>query len=109
DWFSDSDWEKVLSKTQFIAKAAKAAGCVGIVLDPESYGRSPWKYDVQLHSDQYTYDQYSDKAFERGKQFIDALQGELPDLRLLMFYQYSIILHNTDPAAQKAALQKSTY
>ncbi len=112
DWYSDSDWEKVLSKVKYNAKAARAAGCMGIVFDPESYGSSPWHYAKQKHIDQYTFEQYSVKAYQRGQQFMNAMESEIPNLKLLMFLQYSWLhynTHNLDPAKRPAAIEKNIY
>jgi hypothetical protein len=112
DWYSDSDWTKVLSKARYNAKAARAAGCVGIVFDPESYGSSPWVYAKQKHAGQHTYAEYSDKAYQRGQQFMQALESELPGLKLLMLFQYSWFYdstHHLNSAKRAAAMQKDTY
>jgi len=105
DWFSDSDWQKVLSKVILAAQAAKAAHAKGIVFDPEPYGKSPWQYDKQMHAGEKSFAEYSAKAQQRGKQFMQALQENCPDLKLLMFYQYSlyygVIKSPNDPALQK--------
>jgi hypothetical protein len=112
DWYSDADWQKVLSKARFTSQAAHAAKCVGIVFDPEAYGKSPWKYVDQAHADEHSFADYSAKAFSRGQEFIQALQGDMPDLKLLMFHQYSGVLweaYSLNPATRAKQLQGSNY
>lgn len=105
DWFSDSDWKKVLSKVAFAAQAARAAHAKGIVFDPEPYGKNPWQYDKQIHTDEKTFADYSVKARQRGQQFMKVMQDNMPGLKFLMFYQYSlfygVIKNSNDPELQK--------
>jgi len=108
DWFSDSDWEKVLSKASLAARAARAAHAKGIVFDPEPYGKSPWQYDKQIHASDKSWEQYSAKARLRGRQFMQALQKDFPQLKLLMFYQYSVY-YGVIKSPQDAALRGNAY
>jgi hypothetical protein len=112
DWYSDSDWEKVLSKVQFNAKAAKTAKCVGLLFDPEPYGFNPWNYAKQKHAGQYSYDQYSAKVFQRGQQFMQAMQRQIPDVKVLMFHQYQMmysVTHELDPIKRNNTLATAQY
>lgn len=112
DWYSDSDWKIVLSKVKFNAKAAKAANCVGLLFDPEPYGFNPWNYAKQKHADTYSYAQYSDKAFQRGQQFMQAMQNQIPSIKVLMFHQYQMmyaVTHDWDPAKREATLASAQY
>ena len=112
DWYSDSDWKTVLSKVKFNAKAAKAAKCVGLLFDPEPYGFNPWNYAKQKHAGEYSYDQYSAKVFARGQQFMQAMQDQVPDVKVLMFHQYQMlysVTHDFDPAKRHATLASANY
>ncbi len=112
NWHSDSDWDKILYKVRYNSKAAVAAGCVGIVFDPESYGRSPWNYSRQEQKEKYSYVQYSEKIYQRGQQFMEAMQSEMPNVKLLMFFQYSTFYyanHDSDPFARNAGIDRQNY
>jgi hypothetical protein len=112
DWFSDEDWKTVLAKVQFNARAARTAGCVGIVFDPEPYGSDPWIYTRQKHTAQYNFDAYSQKAYERGQQFMRVMEKEMPAVKLLMLYQYSWFYYNThdpDPAKRATIMRDDIY
>jgi hypothetical protein len=112
DWYSDSDWTKVLSAVKFNAGVAKAAGCVGLLFDPEPYGTNPWNFSKQKHVDQYSYAQYSAKVYQRGQQFMDAMQSQIPAVKVLMFHQYQMlydVTHNPDPAKREATLASANY
>jgi hypothetical protein len=91
DWFSDNDWKKILDHTRFCARAAKIAKCKGISFDPEAYGgdRNLWYFDTKKQATGQSYDAYARQARKRGAQFMRALMSEMPDIRVLMFYQYS--------------------
>ena len=116
DWFSDKDWETVLAKTKFSAQAAKAAGCVGLMLDTEPYGINPWNYSKQAHAKEYSYTQYAEKVRQRGRQFMDAMQSEMPALKVLTLHEYSLLYsysqdaaNGSDPAKRAAAFQGQSY
>jgi len=112
DWYSDSDWEKVLDNTRFCARAAKAARCKGIMFDPEPYGFKPWNYAVQKHAQQYSYEQYAEKVYQRGRQFIRVIEEEMPEAKLLMLYHYRLIYsfsRSTDPAVRHKAISSHSW
>ena len=49
DWFSDEDWAKTEDHIRYALRVARAAGCKGILWDPEPYkpGKNPWKLTEQ--------------------------------------------------------------
>jgi hypothetical protein len=84
DWFSETDWKRVLEHVRFAAKAAKAARCKGICWDPEPYGGiNPWRYREQPGREKRTLAEYAAQARKRGAQFMRALQEEFPGLTFL--------------------------
>jgi hypothetical protein len=91
DWFNDADWGKVLAHTRFMARAAKAARCKGIMFDAEPYGgdRNLWYYDEKKTASGRSYAQYADQVRKRGRQFMLALMSEKPDIRVLSLFNYS--------------------
>jgi len=93
DWFSDADWATVLYNIGVVAKAAKAGGCKGIAFDPESYPdytTSPWCYGLQTQHTTKTYDQYRVIVRKRGAQFLRAIQQQLPQPTILIYYGYDL-------------------
>jgi len=116
DWYSDADWQTVLAKVKFCAKAAKAAGCVGLMLDTEPYGINPWDYSRQAHAKEYSYTQYAEKVRQRGRQFMEAMQSEMPSLKVLTLHEYSLLYsysqdpaNGSDAAKRAAAFQGQSY
>lgn len=91
DWFSDADWEKVLAHTKFTARAVKAARCKGIMFDAEAYGgdRGLWYYDEKKTATGRSYAEYAQQVRKRGRQFMQALMSEKPDIRVLSLFNYS--------------------
>ena len=112
DWFSDSDWEKVLSAVEFNARVAKAAGCVGVMFDPEPYGTNPWNYSKQTNADKYSHAEYSTKIYERGQQFMEAIQKHIPHAKIVMLHQYQYlysVAHQPDPSQRQAAMAAANW
>ncbi len=93
DWFDDSHWETITANLRLYARAAKTAGCIGICFDPEDYGTSTWIYNESFFPDK-TFDEAEAMVRQRGGQFIEAIQEEFPDVRLLCFFlMLNLILH----------------
>jgi hypothetical protein len=113
DWFSDSDWKTIIEHTKFCSKAAKTAGTVGFMFDPEPYGNNPWHYDEQKHAKTKTFAEYAAIARKRGAQFMKALGSDMPKAKILMFYQFSMpyvyASRNPDPVKRALDVNKSPY
>ena len=111
DWFSDEDWQAVLSNVDLMARAAKAGGCY-LAFDAEPYGHNPWAYAEQKHAKDKTFAEYQAKARQRGQQFIKVIARHLPDNVLLTFFTYSIFpgeMSIQDPARRDQALAQHGY
>lgn len=111
DWFSDSDWEGVLSNVRLMARAAKAGRC-GLAFDAEPYGKNPWAYKEQKWAQEKSWEQYKAKVFERGQQFIRAIESELPRCTLVTLFTYSLFrghMDQKDPVKLQETLQGEGY
>jgi hypothetical protein len=84
DWYSNDDWAAAEQNIRAFARLAHGGGFRGIMLDTEAYGPSPWDYQQQPHSDQYSLSSYEDQVRKRGGQFMHALLLELPDAKVLL-------------------------
>ncbi len=84
NWFDDEQWKIVLSNARASARLAKAAKCVGIVFDPEPYGKDPWSHPGDYPN--RPFEEVAKQARMRGKQWIQALQEKWPNMHLLLFY-----------------------
>ena len=99
DWFSDEDFEIVLSNAHLAASIAKELGFKGIVFDVEAYAwaakgpwSSPWSYPgyetewhkALGHETALPFAQVADKVRQRGREYAEALSDEFPDIVLLV-------------------------
>lgn len=112
DWFSESDWQAAEYNARLIAYVAKVGGCVGICFDPEPYGDNPWSYTSALHAKTKSFDKYWQRVRQCGAKFMRALQRELPNLKLLTFFQCSLfgdIVDIPDPKERMERLSKHHY
>lgn len=87
DWF-DPAWGDIIHNCGLLARAAKEAGCKGIMFDPEAYGQMIWQYNQYKPElkQAHTIEQYAHKIRIRGRQFMDAINKEYPDITLLCLY-----------------------
>ncbi|MEG4090564.1 hypothetical protein [Microcoleus sp. Pol12B4] len=109
DWFSDSDWQASEQNIRLFAGIARSAGFVGIAFDPEHYGVHPWKYVTLSGAKDKSFEEYWQQVRKRGAQFMQALQEEIPDVKVLSLFQLSYLENFLDEAnLQKRMRQMST-
>ena len=112
DWCSDADWAIITKNLGLIARAAKAGHCKGLVFDAEPYGDNPWNYATQKHAKEKSFAEYQAIVRKRGAQFMDAMQKELPDLKLLTFFQLTLfrgLEQERDAAKREKRLEGEGY
>lgn len=110
DWFDDAQWAVIEQNLRLAARAAKAGRCVGICFDPEPYGPNPWSYAE--NSKNRPYSEVVAQVRKRGAQFVRALQSELPRMKLLTFYNFSMFrgfVNETDPARLEQLFTRSDW
>ncbi|MAE65376.1 MAG: hypothetical protein CMJ18_13980 [Phycisphaeraceae bacterium] len=72
----DTEWNRVLNNARLMGRVAAECGFKGVWLDTEDYSGSPFKgYDADL-------------VKRRGRQWIEALQAELPEVVLIFTFVY---------------------
>ncbi len=132
DWYDDAAWEQVIDHWRMVAWVAKETGMKGILFDPENYSHLPqFQYTAHLGSTEETlpvvyqdplrmarlknpetrpsFSDFEAKARERGKQLIEAVAGEYPDITIYGLWMNSLNLmaaHNQNP---QAALRTMPY
>jgi hypothetical protein len=86
--FFDDDWKNVVESTGALARFARDAKLKGIFFDPEAYvpPNAVFDYGHQKYRDKYTFAEYSVKARERGRQWMNALQKNFPGLTILTLF-----------------------
>ena len=91
DWFSDSDWEASEQNIRLFARIARSAGFAGIAFDPEPYGVDPWTYPKLAGAQDKSFAEYSQQVHKRGTQFMQAIQEEMPGVKILSLFQLSYL------------------
>ena len=91
DWLDDAGWAEIVDHWRIAAWLAKQGGCKGLLFDPEPYAK-PWaqfRYAAQPERDKHSFDDYCEKARERGRQVMGAVAAEHPDLTLYCYFMNS--------------------
>ncbi|HUZ58004.1 MAG TPA: hypothetical protein VMU83_04420 [Hanamia sp.] len=88
-WLDDKSWLKITENLKKVSEALKISKAKGIGFDPEFYYKdstlNPWIYKPSLY-DNLSYQQVGNYVRKRGKQFIQALQTNKPDVKILCFW-----------------------
>jgi hypothetical protein len=95
DWF-DPEWDAVAHNAQALARVARQGGCVGLMFDPEQYGHQAiWSYTAlpEARQKEVPREQYVAKVQERGQQFMQAINREFPDVKILCLFGPSLSLN----------------
>lgn len=108
DWFSEEDWANVLYNVELMARAAKAGKC-HLTFDAEPYGADPWHYPTQKHAATKSFAEYREIARQRGAQFMQAIQQELPNAVVHTFFTFSYARAFAQDADPYARLQDHHY
>jgi len=107
-WFDDSHWDVVLHNAAILGSLARRGGLVGVVFDPEPYGKENlWDYRKQPQD--HSFADYRDQVRRRGAQFMAALASDFPALRLLCFFGASVVDHALASPDPEAALARENY
>jgi hypothetical protein len=112
DWYDDTHWGAIAAHAAFMARAASACRCTGLMFDPEPYGPSPWTYSEQAHAGDRTFGEYQVIVRRRGREFMRALQREYPGVELLMLHGYSYfsqVSSNADVQRPENVLMSHTW
>ena len=111
DWFDEAGWQAIVEHWRIAARSAKQAGCRGLLFDPEPYTPpyAQFQYSQQPESAKHTFDQYWAKARQRGRQVMEALAAEYPDMTLFCYFLLSVNMHATGHPDPRQALASSGY
>ncbi|MCM8804327.1 MAG: hypothetical protein NC833_03630, partial [Candidatus Omnitrophica bacterium] len=82
DWlFDENIWEIIKENFRIIGKIVKETDCKGIFLDCETPNKNtPIFSHTGYYKEKYNFEVCAKKAFERGRQIIEILQEEKPDI-----------------------------
>ena len=100
DWFSDADWDILLSNVRLQARVARECGFKGITLDTEQYvghhaqgtWHIPFSYPLYAESGYTTageeqprpFDEVAAKVRQRGTQYARGICSAFPGIRLML-------------------------
>jgi hypothetical protein len=93
DWFDDAGWDAIAHNAAVLARIVKAGNCVGLMLDPEEYGpHKLWTYAALPKTERAgrSLDEFRAQVRRRGEQFIRAVNGELPNAKILCLFGPSL-------------------
>lgn len=92
--YDDEFWDIVCAKFGIFAWVAKQGGCTGIRFDLEDYGNQQiWKYRP---SRDRSWNEAWEKARLRGRQWMNAIAKEYPDITIFFFYSMDLMLGEAD-------------
>jgi hypothetical protein len=111
DWFDDAGWGKIVEHWRIAAWVAQQSGFKGILFDPEPYAppHSQFHYSAQPERDRHTFEEYCVKARQRGRETVQAVAGEYPDMTLFSFFMDSIDAAATGQPDPRRALRSQGY
>lgn len=84
DWFDDAIWNTICHNARMVARVCKNGELKGIFFDTEHYHGRVFDYQAQHQKDEKSYIEFASKARERGRQFIQAMNAEYPEIVLLI-------------------------
>jgi len=111
DWFDDQGWAQVVEHWRIAAWAAKQSGCKGLLFDPEPYAapHAQFSYAAQAGHKQHTFQQYAEQARQRGRQVMQAVVKEYPNITLFCYFMNSVNMAATGKADPRPALANQGY
>jgi len=90
DWF-DPEFSAVLHNARLAAKIAAAGRLRGFMLDVEMYQSPVFTYSGQKYCKEKTFAQYAAQVWARGREFVRAIQAEMPAPVVLLTFAHSLL------------------
>ncbi len=111
DWFDDAGWQAIVEHWRIAARAAKQAGCRGLLFDPEPYTPpyAQFQYRQQPEAEKHPFDQYWRQARRRGQQVMQAIAEEYPEMTLFCYFLLSVHMHAARHPDPRQAMVSSGY
>lgn len=97
DWFDDAGWKEIVDHFRIAAWVAQAGGAKGICFDPEPYTPPfrPFDFKSRAESSRHTFDEYLVQARQRGREMMQAMTEEYPDITILTYFMNSYLVSPT--------------
>ena len=95
--YDDEFWDIVCEMFGIFARVAKQGGCAGIRFDLEDYGNQQvWRYRPARDR---SWDEAWEKARARGRQWMNAIAREYPEITIFLFFSLDLMLGEADGSA----------
>jgi len=88
DWFNDEHWNIITSNLKLFTEVIRAGKFKGVAWDTEQYGNNCWLYPGRYQDK--SFEEVSTQVLRRGAQFMEALQREVPEIKILSLFQLSL-------------------
>ena len=111
DWFDDAGWKQIVDHWKIIAWVAKQSGLKGICFDPEPYRKPLFQmnYGAQPQHAKHTFEEYRAKVRQRGREVMEAIKSEYPDMTIFSFFMNSVNTASAAKSDPQLALQTAGY
>jgi hypothetical protein len=90
DWFDEQAWATVRHNIGVAAQVARQGRCKGFMFDVEQYEGKLFDYRHQTRKASKSIGDYQQKVRQRGKEWMQAVNKEFPDITILLTFGYSI-------------------
>jgi len=106
DWFDEQGWANIVEHWRIAARVARQSGLKGILFDPEPYTPpyAQFGYAAQPEHEKHSFDDYYAKARQRGRQVMEAVAKEHPDVTLFCYFLNSVNVTATGHADPRRVL-----
>jgi len=111
DWFDDDGWREVVDHWRLLARLAHEGGLRGLLFDAEPYTPpySQFLYRAQAGRDAHTFAEYRTQARQRGREVMEAVAAEFPEVTIFSYRLFSDLLGLLDSGDLTRALEPDTY
>lgn len=111
DWFDDAGWAEIVEHWRIAAWLAKQGRCRGLLFDPEPYTppHAQFRYDAQPRRRQHGFDEYHEKTRQRGRQVMQAVCDEYPNITLYSYFMNIVCKAATGHADPRRVLKTLGY
>ncbi|OGV82601.1 MAG: hypothetical protein A3K18_08140 [Lentisphaerae bacterium RIFOXYA12_64_32] len=111
DWFDDAGWAAIVEHWRIAAWVAKQGGVTGVQYDPEPYEApfAQFSYAAQTEKDKHTFNEYYEKARQRGREVMAATVAEFPGLTLYCYFMNCVNFQAVTFEDPRPALAGSGY
>ncbi len=92
NWFNDARWRVITGNFRVVARIAATGGIKGLILDPEHYNYTLFRYADQRQQVDRPFADYAMVARQRGREVMTAIAAYLPKAVLLSLFAYTLPL-----------------